>query len=199
MFLLSIVGKKPLQLTSQGLSFAKVSISLIRSVEGLQNSLSAQEGENPVMNAAAEAMARYFLPPLIMELKQRFPRCPLTVYSYEPGAAFEMVSKGEADIGFVLFHEAPDEFVNQPVLPFKRVLVVPHGHPLADTPIRSLEDIANCPLVLKTSGQYPRSLRNELDSALNRKHTPHDVVLQIDSFDTIKRCVSMELGISSVS
>jgi LysR family carnitine catabolism transcriptional activator len=191
-------AKRPLQLTSQGLSFAKVSISLIRTVDGLKTSLSAQEGENHVVIAATEAMARYFLPPLVIELKQRFPRCPLTIYSHESGAVFEMVSKGEADIGFVPFDEAPGEFVSQPVLPFKRVLVVPHGHPLTDTHIRSLEDIAKYPMVLRTSGQHPRSLRNELDSALNRKHTPHDVVLQLDTFDTIKRYVSMGLGISIV-
>jgi DNA-binding transcriptional LysR family regulator len=191
-------GKRPLQLTGQGLSFASVPASLVRTVEGLQNSLSTQEGENPVVIAATEAMARYFLPPLVIELKQRYPRCPLTIYSHESVAVLEMVAKGAADIGFIPFHEVPDGFVMQPVLPFNRVLIVPHGHPLTNSQIESLEDIAKYPLVLRTSGQYLRGLRNALDAALNREHTPHDVVLQLDSFDTIKRYVSMGLGVSIV-
>ena len=191
-------GKRPLQLTSQGLSLAKVSGSLIRTFEGLKKSLTTQEVENPVVIAATEAMARYFLPPLVIELKQRFPRCPLTIYSHESGSVFEMVLKGIADIGFIPFHEVPDGFVSRPVLPFNRVLIVPHEHPLTDTPIESLEDIAKYPLVLRTSGQYPKGLRNALDSMLNHEDTPHNVVLQLDTYDTIKRYVSMGLGVSIV-
>ena len=191
-------GKRPLQLTSQGISLAKVAGTLVKTVEGLQTSMAEQEGENPVVIAATEAMERYFLPPLIMGLNQRFPRCPLTIYSHEAKNVFDMVSRGEADIGFLPFHEVPDGFTGEPLLPFTRVLIVPHEHPLADTTIKSLGDIAKYPMVLRTTGEYPKALRNALDSALNRGSTPHEIVLQLDTFDSIKRYVAMGLGISIV-
>ena len=104
-----------------------------------------------------------------------------------------MVEEGEVDIGVV---PGPDRVVGldfQGLFAYELVLITPLGHPLLDTPLTSIEQIAQWPLIL----MGPRtSTRTMLVQEFHRRGTPYEIVMELDSMEIIKRYVALEMGIS---
>ena len=100
--------------------------------------------------ATSYAEARYFLPKTISRFVARFPRVKLSVLQGTTQQLLEYVQEGTADIALMMEQEGKTETDMMFCVPFSQweySLVVPHGHPLAQAGLVTLEDVASYPLI----------------------------------------------------
>ncbi|MCM2972760.1 HTH-type transcriptional regulator CysB [Larsenimonas suaedae] len=140
--------------------------------------------------------ARYALPPIIQEFRAKFPDVALHMQQGTPKQIAQMVSEGQAD--FAICTEALEHFTDLILLPcyrWNRCVLVPKGHPLAQSPL-TLEALAAHPVVTYTFGFTGRS---QLDDAFRRNGLAPNVVLTAADADVIKTYVRLGMGVGIVA
>jgi len=141
--------------------------------------------------------ARYALPPVVTQLKKRFPDVKLKLLHGNPHQLARMVRAGETDVAIAT--EALDEYpelVTVPCYRWHHCVVVPTGHPLAKVKPLTLEAIAQHPIVT-----YDPSFagRTAVDRTFAARGLAPDVVLTALDSDVIKSYVSLGLGVGIIS
>jgi DNA-binding transcriptional LysR family regulator len=76
---------------------------------------------------------------------------------------------------------------------FDRVLLTPLNHPLLNTNITQLAQIAEYPLIMMRQRTYSRDL---VERQLRKEGRPYKVILELESMDVIKEYVAAGLGVS---
>lgn len=143
--------------------------------------------------ATTHTQARYALPAVIAEFRKAYPEVSLHLNQGAPPQIAGWAAAGEAD--FAIATEALEHFDDLIMLPcyhWNRCVVVPTGHPLADTDRLSLAALAEHPLVTYTFGFTGRS---HLDMAFNSEGLTPNVVLTAVDADVIKTYVRLGLGV----
>lgn len=147
--------------------------------------------------ATTHTQARYVLPPVISEFRQRYPDVQLQINQGTPEQIASLTDSGEADIGIAT--EALELFENLILLPcyrWNRCVMVPKGHPLAELETLSLEAIAEFPIITYTFGVADRSVINR---AFKNLGLELNVVLTAADAEVIKTYVRNGLGIGIVA
>jgi DNA-binding transcriptional LysR family regulator len=103
------------------------------------------------------------------------------------------VVEGQVDLGIIPHAERSEEFEFERLFLYEQVLITPHGHPLLEKPLSSLDEIASWPLVLMGSGTHSRMV---LEESFRRRGISYEIVMELDSMDMIKRHVGLGVGIS---
>jgi len=143
--------------------------------------------------ATTHTQARYVLPPVINEFRQRYPNVQLQINQGTPEQIASLTDTGQADIGIAT--EALELFENLILLPcyrWNRCIMVPKGHPLIEESLLSLEAIANYPVITYTFGIADRSVINR---AFSEKGLDLNVVITAADAEVIKAYVRNGLGI----
>ena len=104
-----------------------------------------------------------------------------------------MVEDGTVDMGLVPGPERGMEFDFQPLFGYERVLITPVDHPLLDTPLTTLDEIARWPLIMMGRGTYTRGM---LEGEFRRRGLDYEIIVELDSMDMIKRYVALGMGVS---
>ena len=147
--------------------------------------------------ATTHTQARYVLPLPVAKLREQYPKVNISLHQGAPDQVARMVIEETAEIGIATESLANyPELVTLPCYEWQHVLVLPHGHPLAQKERLTLEDIASAPLIT-----YHPSFtgRTRIDNAFaQRQLTPRVVLEAIDS-DVIKTYVRLGLGIGIVA
>ncbi|MSQ22066.1 MAG: hypothetical protein EXR53_01990, partial [Dehalococcoidia bacterium] len=105
----------------------------------------------------------------------------------------QMVRDGEVDLGVLPGSESGADFEFKGLFAYERVLITPQGHPLVKEPLTSLAQIARWPLILMRQGSYTRAI---LEEEFRRRGLSYEIVVELDSMDTINRYVAVGMGIS---
>lgn len=143
--------------------------------------------------ATTHTQARYVLPPVITEFRQRYPNVQLQINQGTPEQIASLTDTGQADIGIAT--EALELFDNLILLPcyrWNRCVMVPKGHPLTNEPMLTLEAIAQYPIITYVFGVADRSVINR---AFKQKDLDLNVVLTAADAEVIKAYVRNGLGI----
>ena len=143
--------------------------------------------------ATTHTQARYVLPPVINEFRQRYPNVQLQINQGTPEQIASLTDTGQADIGIAT--EALELFDNLILLPcyrWNRCIMVPKNHPLIKQPSLSLEAIANHPVITYTFGIADRSVINR---AFSERGLDLNVVITAADAEVIKAYVRNGLGI----
>lgn len=143
--------------------------------------------------ATTHTQARYVLPPVITEFRQRYPNVQLQINQGTPEQIASLTDTGQADIGIAT--EALELFDNLILLPcyrWNRCVIVPKGHPLTNESMLSLEAIAEHPIITYVFGVADRSVINR---AFKQKDLDLNVVLTAADAEVIKAYVRNGLGI----
>jgi LysR family cys regulon transcriptional activator len=147
--------------------------------------------------ATTHSQARYVLPEPIAALRRKYPKVSISLHQSSPAEVARMVLDETADIGMAT--EALTDhpgLITLPCYEWQHVLVMPPGHPLAQVPRITLEQLANEPLI-----SYHPSFtgRRSIDQAFaQRGLTPHVVMEAIDA-DVIKTYARLGLGLGVVA
>ena len=147
--------------------------------------------------AAASTLAAYILPPVLMRFRAAFPEIELILRTGLSARVRELVSAGQADVGFVTTEgEEPaidPQLEVRPLGGYETCLVVPLSHPLATQRCVTAAALASEPLLAMEPGTSLRTYTERLLSALGIAATP---TLELDSVETIKRLVEAGLGVA---
>ena len=189
-------GKHLTRVTPAGEVIIEMAGEILRKVETIKHAAQefSNEKKGSLSIATTHTQARYALPGVIQEFRQRYPDVALHMNQGSPTQIAEMAAEGTVD--FAIATEGLDLFgdlIMMPCFQWHRAVIVPRDHPLAEkTEPLTLEDIAAQPIVTYVFGFTGRS---RLDEAFMRKGLTPKVVFTATDADVIKTYVRLGLGI----
>lgn len=192
-------GKRLTGLTEPGRALIEVVERMLTDAQNLRRIAEHFSGDDAggLILATTHTQARYALPKVIKQFKARYPRVHLGLHQGSPQQIAEMVSRCQADIGIAT--EALDKFadlVTFPCYSWHHAVIVPAGHPLAESVPLTLEAVAEYPIVTYDEAFTGRS---HIDAAFARAGLSLDVVLTAIDADVIKTYVEIGMGIGIVA
>lgn len=192
-------GKRLKRITEPGQHVLKSIELIMREVGNLKRigeQYSAQDN-GTFSIATTHTQARYVLPPAVAKLREAYPKVNISLHQATPDQVARMVIDEVAEIG-VATESLVDypELVTLPCYEWQHVLVMPHGHPLAQKERIGLDDIAHEPLIT-----YHPSFtgRTKIDQAFATRRLQPNVVLEAIDSDVIKTYVRLGLGLGIVA
>ena len=193
-------GKSLHRITRAGKRVVKRARRIMDEVEQIR-SVAADfyhEEEGTLTVAATNTQARYVVPDILRELRQRYPKVRLNLHQGTAEQIAEMMSGNEID--FAISSGCEDRFGDLLRLPgyqWDRVILVPTGHALTrlDRQV-TLHDLAQHPIVSCV-------FSFESDQSLQKMFASHGldakIVFTARDSDVIKTYVRMGLGIGIVA
>ncbi|GEM_PF-395242 len=186
--------KRPIQLTLAGARLAELATPLLDGIEGLVSMTAKAEAQGPIRIASTHEIIAYSLLKVIKVFAIEYPHVMIRMRGGSQVDVLRMVEEGEADFGVIPGPQRRTALEFHGLFPYERVLITPRGHPLLDTPLASIDQIAQWPLVLLRQGSSTRAM---LEDSFHRRGVPYEIVVEVDSLETSKRCVALGLGISA--
>ncbi|AMD00204.1 MULTISPECIES: HTH-type transcriptional regulator CysB [Halomonas] len=192
-------GKHLTRVTPAGQAIVDLAGQVLRLAENIKQVAQehSDERRGSLSIATTHTQARYALPPVIGEFTRKYPDVALHMQQGTPKQIAQMVSDGQAD--FAICTEALELFNDLVLLPcyrWNRCVLVPRGHPLAESGELTLERLAEQPLVTYVFGFTGRS---QLDDAFRARGLSPNVVLTAADADVIKTYVRLGLGVGIVA
>lgn len=191
-------GKRIRGLTEPGemiLKSVEVIMQEIDSLRQIAREFTAQDtGSMTVATSYAEA--RYFLPKTISQFIARFPKVRLSMLQGTAQQLVEYVQEGTADIALMMEQDGDmDNIVSIPFSQWEYYLVMPHGHPLAQSKPISLEDVAGYPLIT-----YEQMFlgRKRIERAFFQRGLKPEIQIAALTADIIKAYVELGMGIGII-
>ena len=193
-------GKRLLGLTTAGKALMPIIQRVLLDAESLKRAGQELQGreEGRLSIAATHSQARYALPHVVKDFRQRYPRVTLHLHQGSPQQVAEMLLSGEADIGVATEALAGfEQLVTLPCYRWSHSIVVPPGHPLLALPgpVR-LQDLVDYPIITYEVGYTGRS---HIDEAFAAAGLQPDVVLTAMDADVIKTYVELDMGVGIVA
>lgn len=193
-------GKRLLGLTTAGKALLPIVERVLLDADSLRRAGQELQGreEGRLSIAATHSQARYALPHVVKDFRQRWPRVSLHLHQGSPKQVAEMLISGEADIGIATEALAGyDQLVTLPCYRWSHSVVLPHGHPLlALSRELTLQDLVQYPIITYEVGYTGRS---HIDAAFAAAGLQPDVVLTAMDADVIKTYVELEMGVGIVA
>ncbi|MEX0761200.1 MAG: LysR family transcriptional regulator [Dehalococcoidia bacterium] len=187
-------SRRPVQLTPMGAKLAQLSLPLFAELDGLLRRISSNEIEGSVRLASTPALVDHVLPSAVRTFISNWPGVRLQIWSKTIAEVLQLVDRHEADIGILPVTTSMEGLEFQPLFDYSWFLVAPLGHPILQSSSPTLGEIARWPLIMKRSSAL--KVHRALEEALRHDGLPYEIVLQLDTVDSIKRYVAMHLGIS---
>lgn len=156
------------------------------------------EEEGTLSIATTHTQARYVLPDVIREFRERYPRVGLNLHQGTSEQIADMV--GGNDIDFAIAtgsHELFRDLLLVPSYHWDRKIIVPNDHELAQLGRKiTLQDLAKFPLVTYV---FSFGGQSSLKRAFADQGLDPDVVFTARDADVIKTYVRMGLGVGIVA
>ena len=192
-------GKRLLGLTEPGKELLAIVERILLDTKNIKQlgEQYSQTDKGQLTIATTHTQARYALPKVVGQFKQRFPKVHLALHQGSPQEIVEMLLDGRADIGIAT--EALDqqsELVTFPYYSWQHTAVAPKGHPLEGKANISLEDIAEYPIVTYHEGFTGRK---SIDATFAKIGITPDIVMSALDADVIKTYVELGLGIGVIA
>ncbi len=188
--------KRPIQLTLAGARLAELAMPLLEGMDSLVAMTSQAEAQGPIRIASTHEIIAYSLLKVIKVFSTQYPHVLIRMRSGVQTDVLRMVEEGEADFGVIPGPHRKANLEFQGLFPYERVLITPKHHPLLSRPLSSIDEVAKWPLVLLGQGSSTRAM---LEDAFRRRGVAYEIAVEVESLETIKRCVALGLGISAGS
>lgn len=144
---------------------------------------------------ANEGTFLYVLPNTLGRYHRAFPKVRINVYRSFTHKVLEKVSEGTIDLGVATLPVAAENLAAVPVFRDRIVLMVGARSPLFKKKSVTLEEVANCPLILPKTG----SIRKLVEKHLGPYREELNVTMELSSVVMIKRFVASGFGVSFIS
>ena len=169
----------------------------VENIRSLASDLSGEE-EGTLSIATTHTQARYVLPEIIRDFRERYPKVNLELHQGTSEQIAELVANDQVD--FAIATGSRNLFPGLVLLPcfhWDRIVLVPSNHPLTDGEAKlDLETLVQYPLVT-----YVFSLTGEssFKNAFAEQGLEPDVVFTARDADIIKTYVRMGVGVGIVA
>lgn len=146
--------------------------------------------------AATHTQARYFLPKIIPDFIQKYPKVRLSLLQRKADDIAEMVLLDQANLAVVTDYVAEqDGLITLPCNQWEFHLVVKPDHPLNDVKMLTLAEIAKYPLITYDKIFYGRS---RIENIFHQRNVKPDILLEVIDADVIKTYVELGLGVGII-
>ena len=193
-------GKSLAAITPAGRDVIMRARKILREVENISSLASdlTAEQEGTLSIATTHTQARYVLPEVIREFRQRYPNVDLNLHQGTSEQIAELISTNKVDFAIATGSQHLFSHLTlYPIYDWHRIVLVPKNHPLAEQrkPL-DLETLADYPLVtyvfsLTGESSFKRAFR---DRGLDPR-----VVFTARDADIIKTYVRMGMGVGVIA
>jgi DNA-binding transcriptional LysR family regulator len=192
-------GKRITGMTEPGRAVLVVIERVLQEAENLKRAANdfSDQDSGALTVATTHTQARYALPRVVGEFKQRYPKVHLALQQGNPLQLAQMVQEGAADIAIAT--EALDHFPGLLALPgytWSHCVVVPPKHPLLKAGTLTLDALAKYPIVTYDAAFTGRT---HIDAAFAARGLEVDVVMSAIDADVIKTYVELGLGVGIIA
>lgn len=189
--------KRPIQLTSEGITLLELVTPVVTSVDTLKTQMDYSERRGSFTIGAYPDLVMHHLPHGIQSFRENYPdvRIRLLARTYSP--LIQLVKSGEIDLGFCSPPPTDDPSLEfRELFDYNVVLMTPPNHPLLSRNAPSLQEISEWPMILTG----PESLtRQKVEQNLKAQGIAFEVVLAMDDTESIKRYVETGMGVAVCS
>lgn len=193
-------GKSLAAITPAGRDVITRARKILREVENISSLASdlTAEQDGTLSIATTHTQARYVLPEVIREFRQRYPNVDLNLHQGTSEQIAELISTNKVDFAIATGSQHLFSHLTlYPIYDWHRIVLVPKSHPLAQqTKPLDLETLADYPLVtyvfsLTGESSFKRAFR---DRGLDPR-----VVFTARDADIIKTYVRMGMGVGVIA
>ena len=192
-------GKRLASLTPAGESVVATARRALREIGNLKR-VGAEfhsEDQGTLAIATTHLQARYVLPPVLRDFAARYPKVKLELHQGNPMQVAEQTAGGTADVGIATEALAMNpDLVTLPCYRWNRCVLVPRGHPLAQSQPLTLEALARQPII---TYDFTFTGRSQINAAFDAAGLVPNVVLTALDSDVIKTYVEMGLGVGIIA
>ena len=193
-------GKSLGGITAAGQKVIDRSRLIMSEVENIRSLASDfyHEEEGTLSIATTHTQARYVLPDVIREFRDRYPKVSLNLHQGTSEQIADMVAANEIDFAIATgSHELFQDLLLVPSYHWDRKVIVPKDHELTRLDRKpTLKDLAKYPLVTYV---FSFGGQSSLKRAFAEKGLEPDVVFTARDADVIKTYVRMGLGVGIVA
>lgn len=186
--------KKGVLLTDVGQRVVREFRSILQSMNRVEQQVAAEKGleVGTITVGAFPSASAYFLPPIIHEIQQNYPKLIFDLHEGSTNEVKEWVHSRRLDAGIILL---PDPLVDAiPLYADHMVLLLPDGHPLQKQPQITIRHLHEQDMILCKGGHEVAIMEafDQEKSQLKIRFTTHNV-------STLVHMVRQGLGIGIVS
>ena len=192
--------KRPIQLTSDGITFFELAKPIVEGVsegiETLKMQMDYPEHRGSFVIGAYPDLVMHHLPQIVKEFRSHYPGVQIKLLARAYSTLMGLVSAGEVDIGLGVRPDPERPSVDFVYL-FKSdfALITSRDHDLLQLSEVHLRDIASWPLILLGPNSYSRII---MEQALKREGLSYSITLEMDIVEMVKRYVEAGMGIAVV-
>ena len=192
-------GKRLTGLTTMGTALMPHIESIFAEIRTIENL--SLDFNNPNIGtltiATTHTQARYVLPKVVKEFKDRFPKVNLILQQADPETIAQMVIRGQADIGIATESLLHNDYLRcYRYYDWTHRVIVPSDHELAGLESIDLPTLASYPIVTYHGGFTGRGA---IDKTFNDAGLEPDIVLAALDADVISTYVGLGLGIGIIA
>lgn len=192
-------GKRLSGLTEPGKEVHHIAARMLRdahALEGIGRGLSAAE-QGTLTIATTHTQARYALPRVLVEFRQRYPQVTVAMHQGSPEQVIQEAISGQVDLAIATEGIADEsELLALPCYDWNRVVIAPSDHPILNTKRLTLDEIAQYPIVTYA---FAFTGRSQINASFGARGLYPKVVLSAIDADIIKTYVRLKFGIGIVA
>jgi len=142
---------------------------------------------------AGELSGAHLLPPYLERFQRQYPGTRIEVRVGSGRERLRWLREFEIDLAVAAMDTPRPELSFHPILVSETMLITPEDHPLAGRTSVTPEDIAPYPVVGHASTHLVRRI---MEAILRVEGVVLDVVVEVDGWDIIKKCVAAGVGVA---
>lgn len=192
-------GRSLTKVTSAGEEILARAQRILREMQGMQRASAGAriEGEGRLSIATTHGPARYVLPAIMGEFRVIHPKLRLQLHQGTAEQIANLVTRDRANLSMATgFHDLFPRLIRLPAYRWRKVVIVPQGHPLTKVARLTPRRLAAHPII--TYG-FKFSSDSSLPAAFARAGVPVDLALTADGADVIKTYVRIGLGVGVIA
>jgi len=189
-------SSRPYKLTVEGNAFLKLVIPIVEAASRLKDQIAHPEQHGAFVVGAYPDLVMHHLPKVIQPFREQYPDVRITLMARPYDSLLRLVKSGEVDMALCSPPSADEQNLDYiQLFRYNVVLLAPKNHPLAKSQKIGVRDISQSTLILPG----PESLIwQQVDRALEAQNIKCDITLSMDSYQSIKRYVEIDMGVAVV-
>jgi len=192
-----LVERSPRQvmLTRVGQEIVERSRSILSEVDAIRSiARRARDPDSGTLRLGIfPTLAPYFLPHVIPDLRQRYPRLKLRLFEEKTEDLLAMLAEGRLDAGLLALPIHDDGLVTHRLFVEPFVVAMPEQHPLAANKVISIDDLASEELLLLSDGHC---LREQALEVCKMAGAHEKLDFHATSMETLRQMVAANTGIT---
>jgi LysR family hydrogen peroxide-inducible transcriptional activator len=189
--------RKPrsVELTDAGLLFQRSAMQILRIVEDTRAEITDDGETGKIRVGAIPTIAPYFLPDLLKQFSDAFPRSQLVVHENTTDELIKCLKQGEVDIA-ILAEPISEKYVRvEPLFEEELLLLLPSNHRLCEQEQITLRDVEDEPFVMLDEAHC---LSENITSFCRQRSIFPVAVERANQLATVQELVSLAHGLSMI-